>query len=107
MNNKSWESTRLELHEKLCKMLGTRNVYFQPPPSVKLHYPAIVYSLSNIRHNRADNISYLHSNVYSVIVVDQDPDSCIASKLSKMDYCSFDRFYASDGLNHFVFTLYF
>ena len=40
--------TRLELDEELVKILGSKNVYFQPPESLKLNYPAIVYSLSNI-----------------------------------------------------------
>ena len=35
--------TRYELHEFLCEILGSRNVYFQPPESVKMKYPAIVY----------------------------------------------------------------
>ena len=40
---------RLELHEILCGILNTRNAYFQPPESVKMNYPAIVYALSNIK----------------------------------------------------------
>ena len=35
--------TRLELQSVLEQTLGSRNVYFQPPASVKMKYPAIVY----------------------------------------------------------------
>ena len=29
---------RLKLHEELCDILGSRNVYFQPPETVKMKY---------------------------------------------------------------------
>ena len=35
---------RLQLHEELCSVLGSRNVYFQPPETIKLTYPCIIYS---------------------------------------------------------------
>ena len=41
--------TRYELHEFLCEILGSRNVYFQPPESVKMKYPAIVYERTEIK----------------------------------------------------------
>lgn len=36
--------TRLELQSKLVELLGSKHVYYQPPESVKIEYPAIVYS---------------------------------------------------------------
>lgn len=99
---------RLELHEKLCEILGSRYVYFQPPESVKLHYPCIIYSLSTVNTTRADNELYLHKNRYMVIVVDDDPDSSIHQDIMYgFKYCTFDRSYTADNLNHRVLTLYF
>lgn len=99
---------RIELHEKLCDILGSRYVYFQPPESVKLHYPCIIYSLSNMNLVRADNKLYLHKNRYMVMVVDEDPDSTIHEDiLEGFQYCSFDRAYTADNLNHRVLTLYY
>lgn len=98
---------RLELHEKLCAVLGSKNVYFQPPETVKMNYPAIVYSRSAIDNNFADNGVYTQSHFYEVVVIDKDPDSEIVSKLSKMPKCQFDRHYASDNLNHDTFTIYY
>ena len=40
---------RLLFHEVLCEVLGSRNVYFQPPESVKMCYPAIVYARNGIK----------------------------------------------------------
>lgn len=98
---------RLDLHEELCKILGSRNVYFQPPSSVSMKYPAIVYERDNIRNSHADDNVYKQSLAYSVTVIDFDPDSEIVEKISKLPKCSFSRHFTSDNLNHDVFTLYY
>ena len=99
---------RLELHEKLCDVLGSRYVYFQPPESVKLHYPCIIYSLSNIDLTHADNQLYLHKNRYLITVVDEDPDSRIHEDiLYSFPTCSFDRAFTADNLNHRALILYY
>ena len=98
---------RLDLHEELCKILGSRNVYFQPPVSVSMKYPAIVYERDNIHNSHADDGVYKQSLVYSVTVIDFDPDSEIVEKISKLPKCSFSRHFTSDNLNHDVFTLYY
>ena len=99
-------ANRLDLHETLCNILGSRNVYFQPPESVKMEYPAIKYSLSNMKNNHANDKVYTQSRSYQIIVIDKSPDSIISDKISKLPYCKFDRSYASDELNHYVYTLY-
>lgn len=99
--------SRLELHELLCNLLGSRNVYFQPPPTVQMKYDAIVYSLNNIDVKDADDIKYLKTKQYTVIAISKNPDSPLYDKLLDLPYCEFDRFYSSDNLNHWSFTLYF
>lgn len=98
--------TRLELHEKLCEILGSRNVYFQPPESVKMSYPAIRYSRSDYVDIHADDQSYIQSPGYQIIVIDPNPDSDIISKVKSLPRCIYDRHYAADNLNHDVFTIY-
>lgn len=98
---------REELHEILCEALGSRNVYFQPPESIKMQYPAIVYSRDDIDNNFANNSVYMQSLAYSVIVVDSDPDSEAVDRVSKLPRCQYDRHYKSDNLNHDVFTIYY
>lgn len=97
--------TRLELHEILCEALGSRNVYFQPPESIKMKYPAIVYSRSDILNDFADDIQYMTSKEYLITVIDKDPDSEIPDKISKLPLCRYDRHYIADNLNHDVFTI--
>lgn len=96
---------RLKLHEILCEILGSRNVYFQPPASVKMQYPAIVYSRTEIENTSADNITYKQATFYQVIVIDYNPDSEIVRKVSQLPMCIYDRHYASDNLNHDAFTI--
>lgn len=100
-------ASRLNLHEELCALLGSRNVYYQPPASVLIKYPAIIYERSFIRSDFADDTQYIGRVGYSVTVVDKNPDSDIVMNLSKWPYCRFDRHFASDNLNHDVFTLYY
>lgn len=95
------------LQELLETILGTNNVYFQPPTSVKMSYPAIVYSRRDIDNNFANNTAYIQSPSYDVTVIDEDPDSEIVQKVSKLPLCSFNRHFEQDNLNHDVFILYF
>lgn len=98
--------SRLKLHEELCVILGSREVYFQPPPSVQMNYPAIVYSRRRIENTNANNIVYKQDDSYELTVIDPDPDSELVRKISKLPTCSHDRHYKQDGLNHDTFTLY-
>lgn len=99
--------SRLKLHEVLCGILGSRNVYFNPPASVKMKYPAIVYSRSDIDNHHANNAVYNQDMAYEITVVDEDPDSEFVTAVSKLPLCRFSRHYVADNLNHDVFTLYF
>ena len=100
-------ASRLELQEELERILGSRNVYFSPPEAIKMNYPAIVYSLSDIRNGHADNNVYASPRVYLVTLIDKDPDNDTVAKLIRIPTCSFVRFFTSDNLNHWVFTFYF
>ena len=99
--------TRLTLHALLVGIMAPNKVYFQPPSSIKLTYPCIIYRLDGISTNYADSVKYKNKKRYTVTVIDQDPDSIIPSSILSLDYCSFDRSYVSDNLNHYFFTLYY
>lgn len=98
---------RLDLHEQLCEVLGSRNVYFQPPESVKLVYPAIVYELSKIDNRYANDGVYIQADSYMVTFISKTPDSEVVRALSKLSTCRFDRGFVSNNLYHKVFTLYY
>jgi len=95
------------LQSKLEELNGNRNVYYQPPESVKIAYPAIIYSRKNISTKHADDVKYLKKPCYEIIVIDRLPDNDVIEKLLELPYCSFDRHYVSDNLYHDVLTLYY
>lgn len=101
------EANRLELQTFLEALLGSRNVYFQPPNGTEMNYPAIVYERKDIRNMFADNKVYGQLLAYQVTVIDEDPDSVIVEKISQLPTARFDRPFASDNLNHSIFTLFF
>ena len=98
---------RLELQTILEGVLGTRNVYFQPPESIKIVHPAIIYSKSSEFIKFANNGLYKNVKRYTVIVIDKDPDSDIPDKVLRLPLCSFDRYYTKNNLNYNVYSLYF
>jgi len=98
---------RLDLQTLLEGILGTGNVYFQPPETVKLVYPCIIYSRNSGDVDFADNINYRHYIQYDVMVIDKNPDSEILSKIAALPLCKYSRHYTLNNLNHDVFTLYY
>ena len=100
-------SDRLNLQTDLETILGSRNVYFQPPSSVRMQYPAIVYSRKDIEKRSANDGVYQKLPSYELILIDKNPDSKFVDKILELPYCSFDRHYESDNLNHDAFTLYY
>lgn len=100
-------SRRLELQTKLEELLGSRNVYYQPPESLKMEYPCIRYSKSNIRVNHADDMKYSKFNRYEIIVIDKRPDNEVVDNILNLPYVSYDRHYTSNNLHHDVLTIYY
>lgn len=101
-------ASRLDLQIELEELLGTRNVYFQPPESIRMKYPAIRYQLDGFEHVYADDIYYKGYRRYSITYLDANPDNDMIEKfLTHFKMIQFDRHYASDGLNHYLYTLYY
>ena len=99
---------RLELQATLEEILGSRNVYFNPPESVKMQYNAIRYELSGKDIKRANNRLYVFTNKYDGVVIARDPDTTIPDQiLSQFEMCSFGSPYVADNLYHYPFTLYY
>lgn len=98
--------SREEFHEVLCDILGSRQVYFQPPASLTIKYPAIIYKLDKIKTKRADDDLYLYDKCMAVTLVHKDPDNDIYEKLLKLPKSSFNTFYTKDNLNHYSFSIY-
>lgn len=99
---------RLELHEKLCTILGSRNVYFQPSGTTRMSYPCIKYNRDRGQHTYADNKTYIYRQAYQIIYIDKNPDSDVVEKLiNGFEEINFNRSYVADNLNHDVLILYY
>lgn len=101
------QRTRLSLHQELCDILGAKDrVYFEPPSHMK--YPCIRYEDSGEEINYGDNVRYHVKRRWMVMIIDQDPDSELPMIfMEHFPYCRKDRVYATDGLYHFVFDLFY
>ena len=95
------------LHKLLVSALGSENVYFQPPASVKITYPCIVYAREGDNVKHADNNPYRRMKRYEVTVIDRNPDSAIPDRIATFPRCRYVTFFTKDSLNHDIFSLYF
>ena len=100
-------SNRTDLQALFEGLLGSRNVYYQCPESLKMGYPAIRYSKSDIESRYADNTKYSKLTRYEVIVIDKKPDNEVIQKILELPYSYYERHYVADNLNHDVINLYF
>jgi hypothetical protein len=98
---------RLEFHDILVQLLGSANVYFQPPATVKMHYPCIVYERNSINAKYADDLLYNNRVCYAVTVIDSNPDSEISFKVGKLPLSSFERHFTANNLNHDIYNVYY
>ena len=104
-------SRRLKLHSILCNILSCPErgencrVYFQPPATVKMKYPAIVYAFNGKDIWHADDRVYLSYNRYSITIIDSNPDSELIDKVAELPMCDFNTSYTKDNLNHTVYEI--
>lgn len=98
---------RHRLHEELVS-LGAKKTLFQPPPSVQLEYPAIIYTTKSTYTTNADNKVYTGHRFYQIELIDPDPDTpLIDALLNKFPMIKHVNNFKTSGLNHNVFDLYY
>lgn len=98
---------RLELQALLESILGSGNVYFQPPASVMMQYPAIVYERDTARTQFADDKPYRYTQRYKVTVITKDPDQEIHLEVAKLPMTTFERHFTVANLHHDVLNMFF
>lgn len=98
---------RLELHNILKGILGSDHVYFQPPESVQMQYPAIVYERDTARTQFADNVPHRFTLRYKVTVISREPDSDFHLKIAKLPMTTYERHFTTANLHHDVLNTFF
>lgn len=98
---------RLTLQSLLEVVLGTRNVYFQPPSNLQMTYPCIVYMRDDATTEYANNLPYMYTKGYQVTHIGRDPDSPVPDKIARLPSARFARHYVAENLHHDVFNISF
>lgn len=97
---------RLQLHNKLVEILGSTNVYYNPPENIVLKYPCIIYNLTRISTLYAADKSYSQKRGYTITHIDGASESIVPDKILALPYVKFERTYKTQNLNHTIFTIY-
>ena len=97
---------RIEFDNLLKAILGSDNVYFQPPESMKLEYPCIIYNFATDDIDYADDEIYLLRHKYTIryIALPKDFDGPTKDRITKLLKVPCTQTYASSGLYHCVYT---
>lgn len=103
----NWIQKRRALQSKLETLVSSSNVYFQPPESVQLQYPCVVYKLSSDRPLFANNDTYFNKDQYTLTIIDRSPESGLLEMLRGLPLLSFNTHFMANNLHHYVFSLYF
>lgn len=102
------EKRRYEFSDLLKKVTGITTTYYQPPESIKMVYPCIVYEKARPFVAKANDHAYLTMQAYDVQVICKDPDNTYAEKLlDAFSYASFGSRFVSDNLYHDNLTIYY
>lgn len=98
-------TNRLTLQHKLEEILGSDNVYYNPPESQKMNFPAIVYNLSDIRQVHADNRKYVDFTSYKITIVSKKVDHPAIRGVLDLPMTKFSTNFTKNGYYHTVIFL--
>lgn len=96
--------TRIDLHNELLTYAD--NVYFQPPESIRMKYPCIVYRLDGVDTKSANDGKYIINKRYFIQYIHSNPDDEVGDKIILIPHCSSAGRSYIDGLYHDNFNLY-
>ena len=83
-----------------------KRVLFQPPATVKLEYPCIIYKLSDMPTNWSNNLPYHWERCYEMTYITRDAQDPMVEKLIALRETKFERYFSADNLHHFVYKIY-
>lgn len=100
-------SSRQELSAEFKRILGpySSNVYFQPPESIKLSYPCIIYEMEPYDVTKADNKSYIIHEVYSATLITKQPDTGYGKEILQIETANPETIFVNDNLYHYVYKI--
>lgn len=101
------ESRRLALQVILEELLGSSNVYFQPPRGLNISYPAIVYNIDSSMTEYANGKPYKIQDRYHIQYIDRKNNLDVHRKIQELPMTRFTSYFSTDGLNHYNYTIHY
>lgn len=99
---------RMKFSAKLKEFVHPDNVHFQPPATVKLKYPCIIYNRMPAHKNFANNQKFLNKPLWRVQVIDKNPDSTIGDDIdNSFMYSKIISLDTIDNLLHTTIEIYY
>ena len=98
---------RLKLSRVLHELFDhPDNIYFDPPESKKLDFPAIVYTRKTTDTVNADNRKYIIYDRFQITYIHKDKDDEMVEKILNLPRCLHDDEFQTNDMYHDVFTIY-
>ena len=99
---------RMKFSDKLKEFVTPENVHFQPPATVKLKYPCIIYQRMPAHKEFANNTKFLNKPLWRVQVIDNNPDSIIGDNIDNaFMYSKIVSMDTIDNLLHTTLEIYY
>ena len=99
---------RMKFSSKLKEFVTPENVHFQPPATVKLKYPCIIYHRMPAHKEFANNTKFLNKPLWRVQVIDNNPDSIIGDNIDNaFMYSKIVSMDTIDNLLHTTLEIYY
>ena len=92
------------LYDHLVKICP--KVYYQPPESIKIEYPCIIYHMHGDEVHHADNMPYKRFKQYSCTYITRSATDLTADQMIYIPHSEFSRAYTTNGLHHTVYYIY-
>ena len=95
-----------ELREIQKTCLGYHNTYFGPIEGTRLKYDCVIYKMTTMDENKANNKTYVNRPVYDVTVISRNPETPVPWAIQNhFERCSPGKFFVTENLYHFPFTI--
>lgn len=100
--------SRVGLNDIFKEILGSGNVYFNPPESLKLNYPCIVYNYDSGDSIFADDSAYQFNRKYSAQYISKKADDIMSDRIAtEIPMCTMGRNFIQDNMYHYNYTIYY
>lgn len=97
---------RIELHHQLEQSFGVK-AYYQPPESMKLTYPCVVYSFETFNTRNANNMPFVINERYKVSYLHKNvDDSRCKAVLRDFDKITHTQHYVTNGVYNDIYYIY-